>query len=103
MEVGGRSSPNGRSRLRRRSKTVGPTEAIASLEDACDPNTRWQIVFTRVDVDVRDTESHHIQQRMKKEGDVWKRVQGRDRFVRRLWYDWPMQGTEGTRDMDTRA
>ena len=55
------------------------------------------MVFARVDVDGRDTMSHHIQQRMKKESGVWKRVIGRDRFVRRIFYDGDM--TEGTCDV----
>ena len=57
---------------------------VASLEDERDPDTRWHMVSTRVNVDSGDKESHHIQQRMKKSGDVWKRDIGRDRFVRRL-------------------
>ena len=78
----------------------GYVESVESLPDPNDLDTKWQMVFTRYNVGIRDTVTSHIQQRMKKEGDEWVRVMGSDRFVRRLWYDGPMaEATHATEGM----
>ena len=66
---------------------TGQIESIESLPDPNDESVKWQIVFTRVAVNVTDSLSHHIQQRLQKEGDRWVHVVGSDRFVRRLYTD----------------
>ena len=68
----------------------GYLQSVESLPDPSDLDTKWQMVFTRVNAGIRDTLSHHIQQRLKKEGDEWVHVMGSDRFVRRHWYDGDM-------------
>ena len=64
---------------------TGQIESIESLPDPNDESVKWQIVFTRVAVNVTDSLSHHIQQRLTKIDDNWVHVMGSDRFVRRRY------------------
>ena len=85
-------------------ESAGQIESIESLPDPNDESVKWQIVFTRVAVNVTDSLSHHIQQRLKKEGDRWVHVVGSDRFVRRLYTDDDMTETsniDGHMTVDT--
>ena len=62
-------------------------EHLASIESLPDPNdesVKWQMVFTRVGVNITDSISHHIQQRFQKIDGNWVHMLESDRFVRRL-------------------